>query len=635
MERTTYCNIPWKNFLERTGITTSDLWPGPFAQKEQTLWNAKLFPVLSSCGEPTMDMLFWAFSSQGSEVGLSLAVKLERWRASWRYSLCDILQNADLNADFQAKRSMFYEVFARQLAKGLLENENIHYLPYFQSAVVDGFTKVVLEALDSVASTAPPNVAARTLALTADMLSCMARGEGGLRSGPAANEKFLPAFDAFENGHFERGVGLMRKQREEWSFKPDMLIRCARHYEGAAQICIRRAVMSAKQFISLKENLAFERTMDHWYVAECPARLDLSGGWTDTPPVTYENGGAVVNVAILIDGKRPIGAKVRRTESFSIILRGDGDDVQVLSDLSHFRDYCIPNAAGALLKACLILAEVVSLEEKTSLEQQLRDRWNCGFEVVSWSNLPQGSGLGTSSILAAAIIAALWSATGRSFDNMAVVHAVLCVEQMLTTGGGWQDQVGGVFGGVKVGTSLPQLPLQVSVQPIPLGDQRIRDLNSRLLVIYTGKPRLAKNLLQNVVRSWYSRDSQVVSTCESLKKTAQRCAQAFEAWNYETVCSCISDYYGQKKCMAAGTEPASVRHIIRILLPFARVGTSDVFAGSLAGAGGGGFLYCLLSDPNQRKTVFRVIENAKSVEEVQIFPASIDTEGLKMYTLPV
>ena len=43
--------------------------------------------------------------------------------------------------------------------------------------------------------------------------------------------------------------------------------------------------------------------MGKWVVAECPARVDVSGGWSDTPPITYEHGGAVVNAAITIDGK--------------------------------------------------------------------------------------------------------------------------------------------------------------------------------------------------------------------------------------------------------------------------------------------------------------------------------------------
>lgn len=40
-----------------------------------------------------------------------------------------------------------------------------------------------------------------------------------------------------------------------------------------------------------------------WLTAECPARIDVSGGWSDTPPITYEHGGAVTMVALLVNGK--------------------------------------------------------------------------------------------------------------------------------------------------------------------------------------------------------------------------------------------------------------------------------------------------------------------------------------------
>lgn len=43
--------------------------------------------------------------------------------------------------------------------------------------------------------------------------------------------------------------------------------------------------------------------MGQWILAECPARIDVSGGWSDTPPITYEHGGAVTIVALFINGK--------------------------------------------------------------------------------------------------------------------------------------------------------------------------------------------------------------------------------------------------------------------------------------------------------------------------------------------
>ena len=63
-------------------------------------------------------------------------------------------------------------------------------------------------------------------------------------------------------------------------------------------------------------------------------------------------------------------------------------------------------------------------------------------------------------------------------------------------GGGWQDQVGGLVGGVKVGRSRASLPLQVEVQRLSPPEEFLLSLEKHLLLVYTGKTRLARNLLQ-------------------------------------------------------------------------------------------------------------------------------------------
>ncbi|XP_014671996.1 PREDICTED: L-fucose kinase-like [Priapulus caudatus] len=98
--------------------------------------------------------------------------------------------------------------------------------------------------------------------------------------------------------------------------------------------------------------------MGKWVTAECPARLDLSGGWTDTPPITYEHGGAVTNVAILVDGRRPVGARARRIPEPHLVLvlqetvAGDDDrDTRiVLTHLSDLADHCQPHAPGTIAR---------------------------------------------------------------------------------------------------------------------------------------------------------------------------------------------------------------------------------------------------------------------------------------------
>jgi len=64
-------------------------------------------------------------------------------------------------------------------------------------------------------------------------------------------------------------------------------------------------------------------------MVEACARIDSAGGWTDTPPITYEHGGVVCNAAVTLDGKRPIGAKASRIAAPKIVLVLEGEAMQV------------------------------------------------------------------------------------------------------------------------------------------------------------------------------------------------------------------------------------------------------------------------------------------------------------------
>lgn len=156
---------------------------------------------------------------------------------------------------------------------------------------------------------------------------------------------------------------------------------------------------------------------------ECPVRLDLSGGWTDTPPICYEHGGNVLNVAITINNQRPIGARASLLESNSnpvviFVLKGEqekDDKIYELNSLAQFTDYNQPQRAGALLKTCCIFTGIVDVspsQELTLAEQLQKTLLGHSLKLEAWSNVPVGSGLGTSSILAGAILLALWNLIG-------------------------------------------------------------------------------------------------------------------------------------------------------------------------------------------------------------------------------
>lgn len=138
----------------------------------------------------------------------------------------------------------------------------------------------------------------------------------------------------------------------------------------------------------------------------------------------------------------------------------------------------------------------MTLSSEETLTEQLARKYQAGFELHTWSTAPQGSGLGTSSILAGVILAALLRVTSRSASMDSLIHAVLIIEQMLTTGGGWQDNVGGLVPGFKISRSQASLPLKVEAEKLELSEKTVEELSKRLVCFYSGRTRLAKNLLQ-------------------------------------------------------------------------------------------------------------------------------------------
>jgi galactokinase/mevalonate kinase-like predicted kinase len=140
-----------------------------------------------------------------------------------------------------------------------------------------------------------------------------------------------------------------------------------------------------------------------------------------------------------------------------------------------------------------------SLSPYPSLKEQLQD-FGGGIELSLLSAVPKGSGLGTSSILAATVLSTLGKSADWPGNKNALFTRTLALEQMLTTGGGWQDQAGGIFRGIKMietSSGLKQSPV-LRWLPDQLFEQDYA--NKNILLYYTGITRIAKNILHEIVR---------------------------------------------------------------------------------------------------------------------------------------
>lgn len=617
--------MSWSKFFQKTGIRDWDLWDPDTPPTERCLLSARLFPVLHPLRALGPQDMLWMLDPQ--EDG---GKALRAWRDSWRLSWEQLQPCLDRAATLASRRDLFFRQALHKARHVLEARQDLSLRPLIRAAVREGCPGPLMATLDQVAAGAgDPGVAARALACVADILGCMAEGRGGLRSGPAANPEWVRPFSYLECGDLAGGVEALAQEREKWLSRPALLVRAARHYEGAGQILIRQAVMSAQHFVSTEP--VELPAPGQWVVAECPARVDFSGGWSDTPPLAYEHGGAVLGLAVRVDGRRPIGARARRIPEPELWLAvGPQHDKMAMKivcrSLDDLQDYCQPHAPGALLKAAFICAGILSVHSELSLSEQLLCTFGGGFELQTWSELPHGSGLGTSSILAGAALAALQRVAGRAVGTEALIHAVLHLEQVLTTGGGWQDQVGGLMPGIKVGRSRAQLPLKVEVEEITVPAGFVQKLNDHLLLVYTGKTRLARNLLQDVLRSWYARLPPVVQNAHNLVQQTEECAEAFRQGSLPRLGQCLTSYWEQKKLMAPGCEPLAVRHMMDALAP-------HVHGQSLAGAGGGGFLYLLTKEPRQKEALEAVLAKTEGLGNYSVHLVEVDTQGLSLQLL--
>jgi len=327
--------------------------------------------------------------------------------------------------------------------------------------------------------------------------------------------------------------------------------------------------------------------------ARSPVRFDLAGGWTDTPPYCIEFGGSVLNVAADLNGQPPVQVFAKLCERPELVVRsidlGVEERIRSYEELDTFAK---PGSAFALAKAAFALAGFLPRfradSSFDSLEKQLSD-FGGGIELSLLAAAPKGSGLGTSSILSATVLAALSELCGLSWDRNVLFTRTLALEQMLTTGGGWQDQAGGLFRGIKLIETAPGLAQKPTLSWLPdylLGNEFA---NSRVLLYYTGVTRLAKNILAEIVRGIFLNSPSHLGLIEEIGANAKLASAAIQQCDYERLCTAIQTSWRLNQRLDAGTNPPAVATILDSVKDL-------VAAAKLLGAGGGGYLLMFAKD---------------------------------------
>jgi fucokinase len=330
---------------------------------------------------------------------------------------------------------------------------------------------------------------------------------------------------------------------------------------------------------------------------ELPVRFDIAGGWSDTPPYCLERPARVLNLAALLDGQAPVGAYVETLSEprWELALGSESDETLVVENGEPVAGTEGLRDRFALLRTALVLA---GYGEGTTITQ--------GVRVRTWANVPRGSGLGTSSILAAALVRALQRAAGRDDSSATVSDLVLVLEQRLTTGGGWQDQVGGLVPGIKLISSAPVVPIELKVEQVPLLPSVVEELEARLVIAFTGIERLAKNVLQIVVGRYLQRDGRLLSAIAELVALAEEGRRCFAMGQLDGVGEVMRRAWETHQVLDPHCSNSDVDDLLRQI--------DDLCSGvKLAGAGGGGFLGALARDADAAERVKLILAQQPGV----------------------
>jgi len=292
--------------------------------------------------------------------------------------------------------------------------------------------------------------------------------------------------------------------------------------------------------------------------AVAPLRISFVGGGTDFPHWYEEHGGAVLSATI------DHVVRVRVTERSDRVVAVRSLDLDRLVAY-HLDEGPIYDGALDLVKAAIERAGV-----------------DVGVEVEIRSEAPPGSGLGGSSALVTAVVAALAMLGARTFTASALADTAYRIEREdLRIAGGWQDQYAAAFGGCNL---LVFSRSGVRVEPVA-DRERLATLAAGLLLCYTGHVRRNVGLIDRQIALHAEGREETLLGMKRLQEMAYAMRDAVQRADLPAVGGLLHDAFVAKQQMnpyiAEGTP-------IESMLAAAR--DAGAYGGKVCGAGGGGYL---------------------------------------------
>ena len=309
--------------------------------------------------------------------------------------------------------------------------------------------------------------------------------------------------------------------------------------------------------------------------ARAPLRISFGGGGTDVSPYPEERGGAVLSVTIDKYAYCSLGGR-------------DDDSVNVTSlDYDLVTRYPLNDKLQYDGKLDLVKAATKVMRIKN------------GVDLFLHSDMPPGSGLGTSSTMTVALVGALKHWLRLPLSDYDIAELAYRIErQEAGIQGGRQDQYAASFGGFNF---IEFLGEKTVVNPLRVKGEIINELEYRLMLCYTGKTRLSAGIIADQVRSYTEKKEDVVRALDETKALAIAMKNALLLGQVEEFGCLMNQAWQSKKRFTPRITDSHIDELYSVARQNGAIG------GKLLGAGGGGYLL-LLCEFDKRHVLARKLE---------------------------
>ncbi len=306
-------------------------------------------------------------------------------------------------------------------------------------------------------------------------------------------------------------------------------------------------------------------------IARAPVRVSFFGGGTDLPAYYERFGGAGLSTAI--------------DKYFYVVLRNSEGSVQVSS--SDYRTFF--QHTGSSRHAP---------DDQLRLPRAVLDQFAIyeGLSIFLSSEVPPGTGLGSSSSVTVALVKALATYCGQHLPPSRVAELACEIEiDRLAQPIGKQDQYAAAFGGMNFIEF--RTDSSVVVTPLALPPETLRALERRVLLFFTGVCRQASTVLAQQSRRITESSSDTLRASDEMKEQAYRARELLQTGRLDDFGSLLHDAWQAKKRAAAGVTDARADRAYEVACAAGALGAK------VAGAGGGGFMLVYARDGQQRQIV--------------------------------